>query len=233
MRTIKGVDYLVVLDKANLSPVLLPTERKWKPHEIHTAFEGMPVFIANRNDQFTPHNRKGLLCYFRNYNMVGAIVAAKGPNAVALVLAPVEKKGKIMPVNLLYAGFSLQQICGKRIWDFNTVYRPKQFDMATGNVLPLLDANGYIKFNRRGPDILGNVPIIPKEYRSYVRDDWVIHNEDVSCPARGELIPVMYVLCKKGWDRRHVEYTGSGKERRGFYSVPVGSPITAGTGTHR
>ena len=55
---------------------------------------GNARFIPNRNDMFTPHNRKGLLCYFHNYNMIGAIVAAKGPNAVALVLAPVKTEEK-------------------------------------------------------------------------------------------------------------------------------------------
>ena len=139
-----------------------------------------------------------------------------------------------MPVNLLYAGFSLQQVGGKMIWDFNTVYRPKQFGMATGNVLPLLDVSGQVKFNTRGHDILGSIPIgIPEEYRSQIHDDWVVHNEDVLCPVRGELIPVMYVLCRKGWDWRHVKSTGSGKESRGLYSSPIGSPITAGTGMHR
>ena len=237
MRKVRGVDFIVALNEKDGSPSLVSTKVKWFPHDIQSRFSqrNTPVFIANGNDQYTPEKNRGLLCYFDNYGIVGAIIAAEGPTAIVFVLAPLIYAQKIIPVDLRYAGIPLQQVYGLKIWNFNTNFRWKNIDATTGTVVPLTDNHGFIKANKHGPDIMSDLPTVPKEYKRYLKDHWVEHSKKKKqdYEKKSDLVPVVYILFRKGWNPKYVRYKGKGKNKKGFYNVPVGDIITAGTGIQR
>lgn len=234
MRTVVGVDYIISLKGDDMVPELTPVRVRMQPHEFeYTYGNAAPVFIANRNDQKTPEKKKGLLCYFDSYRIIGAIISAKGPSAVVLVLAPALDRGKVMPVDLRFAGLPLQQIAGPAIWAYNHNFKKKEIDLVTGKVKPLTDNRGFVKIDTKGPDILSCLPAVPAEYSSFLRDNWVHHNEEARARTRGDHCATLYIYFKKGWDPKYVRYKGKGKQREGLFCVPVGGPISAGTGTYR
>lgn len=67
--------------------------------------------------------------------------------AVGTRLYPSPKKAETgcFLINFEQDGCFLQQVLGRILWEFNTIFRPREVNQATHHVLPLCDVRGAVK----------------------------------------------------------------------------------------
>jgi hypothetical protein len=141
-------------------------------------------------------------------------------------------------VTLAQHGFYLEQFCGQSIVQGKYKYKEKAIDQKTGEVIPLVDREGQIKMNVKGPDIVKlEDQDIPEEIKTWLYSDrWATRKigpggkDTSSSDQELDTIGVLYVYAKNPHDFKQV--IKGGKGNKPLMSVPIGNAVESHCGRY-
>jgi hypothetical protein len=224
-RTVRGKEHYLVLSSKHKGIQEYEIAARISEESMKAKFPGHRVYLRNKNLQRIPHQGRGSIMWLPLERAVVVVISAYWGKAYVRQLFPPIKKGKYQ-VDLSQDGWYLQQQQGRPLIPFNHQVRPRQLS-STGNVIPLLDANGNSKCNVEGPDVVIMNETVPESVMQWLKKNpWrkldIQTNMDTAQPIPGQ-VGVVYVQVLDPTVQFHEMRDQKGKI--GVCSVPVGCPI--------
>ena len=219
---VKGGERIVVIQGgAKVKVVECIMKHKCSPEELQGTFQSQTIFIRNSNLHAIPQHRSGCLVWLPEENCIAVIIKAIGRRGYAHQVIP-PKCDPAFTVDMHQNGFHLEQVCGRKIVEFDQGKRPKK--VVNGVVSPLLDQCGKIKCNVAGPDIaLVPTTIVPPNINSWMLGDtWSTFRR----PRKDDPVPVLYIGQADQTKMREVWVDPATKDP--LLSVPLGKPNSNG-----
>jgi hypothetical protein len=223
-RRVVGItDILVVGNDEITTDVFIARET---PRSLHTRFGKKMVFLRHHNLNRFPKCLQGAIAWLPKEDAIVMIVKASWCTAVVRQLYPEYRKtsrGGIYVTNLVQNGWFLQQVAGKVLVEFDSKIRVRKVNSETSMIVPLLDDEGNIKCDWKGPDI-GTVAEtdlkIPVNFQALLsKREWVKDNGVAVIASMRKTAGTVYVYAKRRSDMKSVLVDpGSG---RALVSVPL------------
>jgi hypothetical protein len=238
-RKVKGWEDILVIGREEHAPIeKLKMEKRWHKTILIEEYEGMKIFMANKNLQKLDYRMKGAIVWLEGTAIIAMIIAAQGAKAYVEQLYPPPPMGKSrLQVTLAQYGFYLQQFGGQSIVHGKYKIRNKDIDAETGEVNPLLDKQGHIKMNMKGPDIVElEDQKIPEEIMNWLYlDKWAtreigeVDKNKTSYDQELDTVGVLYIYAKNPRVLKQVIKGANGKPLIG---VPIGNAMKSHCGRY-
>ena len=221
-RSPKGKDWLLTLQGNDQIPCLHILTERTHPDE----YSG-PIFTHNKDSDKVKRKGKGAMAYLVDSNVIVGVHCISGPRACVEILYPTSRRGEQLEIDSRSAGFYIEQQKGTGPCNFLNCKKRKLLDLVDNTVAPIPDQFGFLRASIKGPDIV-KLQRTPAEVAEW-KDRWTKREPLPKGKKLPKIMTTRGVYVHVGGDSTNT----ANADAKNFFSVPVGSKITAGNGTSR
>jgi hypothetical protein len=238
-RKVNGWEDILIIGSEDHAPIKkLKMKERWHKTKVIEEYAGMKLFMANKNLHKLDYRMKGALVWLEGTAIIAMIIAAQGTKAYVEQIYPPPPMGKSrLQVTLAQYGFYLEQFGGQSVVHGKYEIRNKDIDAETGEVNPLLDKQGHIKMNVKGPDIVKlEDQTIPEEVMNWLYlDKWAtreiggVGKNKTSYDQELNTVGVLYIYAK---NPRVLKQVIKGADGKPLIGVPIGNAMKSHCGRY-